>query len=413
MGSILSISDLWDMVKRRFAVIVGVLLLGTALSVVFALSQQHLYTSSEVLQVQRPKIAQSVTPTTEQSSTARRLQLVEQQVMARDALLETAERLGLFQDARAMRDSDKVDVLRRAVSVSGVAAARQGYSDDGTVSLLRITANWPTPDGAQMLASEFARRTIELSTDARLDQARETLAFFRVREDSLTRDLATLETEIAAFRASNDLTAPGGTEITQREIERLSESIINIDRQMITLQRTIATDPATRLERRQREAAQQDLSRLTEERALLSDAMAALTDTLQGNPEIDLQLAKYDLRLQELRAQLQEAQNRRTEAQISYELETENQLERLTVLESAPLPDYPYTTARKQIVVLGAFASFLAGLVAAFLLDWRRPVIRTAAQMEREIGLRPVITIPEIDTRPARSRRDRDPRKEA
>ena len=83
------------------------------------------------------------------------------------------------------------------------------------------------------------------------------------------------------------------------------------------------------------------------------------------------------------------------------------------MLESAPLPDYPYTTARKQIVVLGAFASFLAGLVAAFLLDWRRPVIRTAAQMEREIGLRPVITIPEIDTRPARSRRDRDPRKEA
>ena len=36
----------------------------------------------------------------------------------------------------------------------------------------------------------------------------------------------------------------------------------------------------------------------------------------------------------------------------------------------------------------------MLGLFVAFLLDLRRPVIRTARQMERETGLRPVVSIP-------------------
>jgi hypothetical protein len=36
----------------------------------------------------------------------------------------------------------------------------------------------------------------------------------------------------------------------------------------------------------------------------------------------------------------------------------------------------------------------------AFMLDMRRPVIRSAAQMKREIGFGPVVSIPTLDTSP-------------
>lgn len=402
MGSILSIDDFVDMVRRHFLVIVGVCLVGTTISVLYALSQKHLYTSSEVLQVQSPTIPDSLAPTTVAGSSARRLQLIEQRVMSRGAVLEAVGRLGLFAGQDAIKDSEKVAVIRSSVIIEGVAAARDGYSDDGTVSLLRITANWPTPEGAQMIAREFAKRTIDLSISSRLEQAEETLAFFALQESSLQAEITALEQEMTSYLATNDMTDPGGMEFTRREIETLNEAILNIDRQMITLQRRIAVEPQSRVAKRQQEEDQKLLSSLIAERLLLSTNVAELAATLNESPELELQLATYDRRMEDLRTQFQVVNNRRKDAAISFQLETQRQSERLTVLEPAPFPDYPFTRARKQIVVLGAFASILAGFVAAFLLDWHNPVVRSAAQMEREIGLRPVISIPAAGKAPRR-----------
>jgi hypothetical protein len=60
------------------------------------------------------------------------------------------------------------------------------------------------------------------------------------------------------------------------------------------------------------------------------------------------------------------------------------------------------TGARKTKALMGAAASALLALLAAFLQELRHPVLRTAAQMERETGLVPVVSIPVMDTRPPR-----------
>ena len=52
--------------------------------------------------------------------------------------------------------------------------------------------------------------------------------------------------------------------------------------------------------------------------------------------------------------------------------------------------------SRKKRAVMGAAASLMLGLAVAFLLELRRPVIRTARQMERETGLVPVVSIPQV-----------------
>jgi len=81
---------------------------------------------------------------------------------------------------------------------------------------------------------------------------------------------------------------------------------------------------------------------------------------------------------------------------VGLSLETAARGERLTTIEEAPLPDYPYTMSRKKRAVMGGMVSGIMALVIAFLLELRRPVVRTARQMERETGLRPVVSIPDM-----------------
>ncbi len=384
------------MLRRRIWVLLGVFVLGSALALMFAASQQHLYTSSEVLQIQGATVSSDLAPTTVQGSSARRLQLIEQQVMSRGAILDMIDRLGLFDDRPEMTAADKVLAIRKAVQVSGTAAAREGFSDDGSVSLLRISADWPTAEGAQQLAQEISRRTVSLSVSTRLDQSRETLDFFTLQEDALTREMDALEREIAQFRARNDTALPGSTDAAQSELAALNEQILTIDRQLIALQRQLAAPAQSRVERRNREAVQAQIDNLVEERALIAQNADALRQTLTVTPGAQQQLDDYARQLEELRRESQAISARRKEAETAYRLETQRQTERLTVLEPATFPEYPYTRSRKTIALLGAALSLMAGIGAAFLVDLRHPVIRSAAQMEHALGLRPVVSIPQM-----------------
>lgn len=419
MGPIHSLDDVIDMVRRRARFIAAAVFLGCVLSLAYALSQQHLYRSSEVIQVARPKIAGELASSTVEGSAARRLQLIEQRLMTRDSILQIIDEFDLYADLPALKPSERVDLLRRSVRIEGVAAAREGRGDDGAVSVLTITAEMPTPQQAQQIAHEFARRTIMLSNETRLEQARETLAFFTAREDALAAQVAALEDELAAFRNENDLTLPGSLEFRRSEIAAINEELLRIDRERIRVQRT--ADLATRTKReataeRMRVEFDEQLATLEDQRQLLTDRKVQLERSIETTPDIQRRLGAFDREMQQLRAELETAAQRRTEAEVGYRLETQRQAERLTVIEPAAVPDYPFTGSRKRLALMGGALSVVVALGLAFLLELRNPVLRTAAHMERELGIRPVVSVPYLDTgarRPsfwsrirARARRD-------
>ncbi|MFY0311243.1 DUF874 domain-containing protein [Leisingera sp. D0M16] len=405
MGPIYSLGDFLDMVRRRLFTIVCIFVLGCLVSLWVAASQQHQYETAEVLQVTQPQIAGELAKSTVEGSSARRIQLIEQRLMARGTVLEVIEKFGLYADMEALTQLQKVALLRESVRITGVAAAREGFADDGTISVLTITARMPTAEQAQQVASEFGRRTIELSVATRIDQARETLSFFAGKEAALADQVAALEDEIAAYRNENDVTLPGTIEFRRAEIAALNEGLLEIARERIEIRR--AADQAQATERpatarRMQEDAEQQLATLEAQEQLLTERKAGLEASLQTTPEVERQLGAYDRQLAQLQAELGQMTARRNEAEVGFRLETGRQAERLTVIEPAPLPDYPVTGARKTKALMGAAASLIVALLAAFLQELRHPVLRTAAQMERETGLVPVVSIPVMDTRPPR-----------
>tara|TARA_R110002110_G_scaffold123078_4_gene299623 strand:+ start:666 stop:1973 length:1308 start_codon:yes stop_codon:yes gene_type:complete len=399
MGPIYSLADFIDMLRRRVGVISFILIVGCFLSVYWALSQPHLYESAEVIQIEQPKIADDLAPSTVEGSSARRLQLIQQQLMARGNLIQTIEKFDLYDNLTALRLSEKVDLLRRSVTITGVAAAREGFTDDGTIAVLTIIAQMDDAEKAQAVAHEFADRTRALSAAQRREQTLETLEFFAAQEDALIADIAALDEEIAVFRSENDLSIEGTLEFVRDEIASLNDALLQLDREIITTQLARSRiDPNARAATVQKEEAELDgaLTSLTTQRRLLQDRRTELAASLETTPAVERALTKYQRRMNQLQGQLDVMSTRRNEAEVGYSLEAAARGERLITIEEAQVPDYPISMSRKKRAVMGAAASLMLGLAVAFLLELRRPVIRTARQMERETGLVPVVSIPQV-----------------
>lgn len=398
MGTIYSLADFIDLVRRRAWMISMIIMLGCLASVFVAMKTPHRYSASEVIQIEQPKIDDELAPSTVAGSSARRLQLIEQQLMARGSLEEIIEKYDLYTDAADLQLWEKVNLLRRSVFINGVAAVREGFADDGTIAVLTISAEMDTPERAQSVAKEFAERTRALSSASRKEQARETLEFFQRQEENLVGNIAALEQELTAFRNENALSIAGSLEFRREEIGSLNAALLSIEREVIdtelALGRIDQTNRAPTVQRQQADLTT-ELTSLTTQRSLLEERRDTLAASLKTTPEVERALANYDRRLGQLQGQLDVISTRRNEAEVGFTLESAARGERLITLEEAQLPDYPVTRSRKQIAAMGGIASVAVALILAFLLDLRRPIIRTARQMERETGLLPVASVPQ------------------
>lgn len=408
MGPIYSLADFLDMVRRRVGLISAVVIAGCFASVFWAFSIPHLYRSSEVIQVEQPKISDELARSTVESSAARRLQLIEQQLMARGNLENLISEFGLYENLPALRMSEKVDLLRQSVSINGVAAVREGFADDGAISVLTITAEMDSAEKARDVAHAFADKTRSLAASQRQEQTRETLEFFQSQEETLLAEIAKVDAEFAEFRSQNDISMEGSVEFRRSELGSLNDALLELDREIITAQLSLDNldrSGSTRAATVDREEAELTrlLDSLTQQRQLLQNRRSALSASIETRPEVERTLADFERRLTQLRDQLDVIASRRSEAAVGFSLETAARGERFITLEEAQLPDYPVTMSRKARVVLGVGASGFLALALAFLMELRRPVIRTARQMQRETGLLPVVSIPE--TSPAKERK--------
>jgi uncharacterized protein involved in exopolysaccharide biosynthesis len=396
MGPIYSLDDFLDLLRRRAGLILVVIFLGCIAAVLVALNRQHMYESSEVIQIEQAKIANDLAPSTVDGSSARRLQLIEQQLMARSSLAEMIEKFDLYNDDPKMPMSEKVHILRQSVRITGVAATREGFADDGAIAVLTITADMGTAELAQAVAHEFADRTRALSAERRQNQTRETLEFFQKQEENITRDIATLEEELETFRSENDLSLEGSVDFRRTEISNLNTALLTLDRDIIAAQLARGRiDPTARAAtiKRLEEEFDAQLASLTEQRTLLDAQRRSLSESLETSPEVTRAMASFERRMTQLQGQLDVISTRRNEAEVGFSLEEASSGERMITLEEAQVPEYPYTASRKKSAIMGGVAAVIAAIVLAFLLELRRPVLRTAHQMERETGLRPVISI--------------------
>ncbi|MGF1502523.1 MAG: GumC family protein [Paracoccaceae bacterium] len=160
------------------------------------------------------------------------------------------------------------------------------------------------------------------------------------------------------------------------------------------------------------ERARSRLKIVTSELDLLGQQVASftarqkeLTEALEKAPEVQLRLATLNRRKAEIAAEYQVAIRKENQAETGEKLEINRKAERFEVIEQAQVPGRP-TSPNRPVIALGGFAGSVGfALALALLLDLMNKSIRSVADLERRLEVRPLMTIPYIATQRERRRR--------
>ncbi|MFN3723553.1 MAG: GumC family protein [Paracoccaceae bacterium] len=394
MGPIQNIEDVIGLVRRRIWVILLVTVIGTLFAVVYAKTRPDVFESAAVLQVELPMVTDGAQAPSMPVNTIQLLTRIEQRLTTRDNLITLIERHNLFADAPAMSVEDKVDAMRQSVRFQSVTGP------SGALSALIVSAQAGRAEDAARIANDLAQSVLDLGSEGKRATAEASFDFFKEQENRLWGQMTTLEAEIAAYRDTNRSALPGVREARQDEIAQLETSLRTLDQEITGLQseesqiRALASLRAT--DRRRLEDIGQRLSVLAAQRAPLAARKGGLEATLGDTAEVERALSAYERQLRQMQDQYTIVSQRLAEAETAQSLASRQQTERFSMLERAITPDYPRGSGGKKIAIAGLVGSIGLGFILGFLLDLLNPVIRTAAQMERELNLRPIVSIPEV-----------------
>lgn len=397
MGPIQTLHEVLSWLRRRWQMIALMIALGTVAGLVMAMRTERVYSASAVIQVINPVIAVSddVSGVTAPDVT-RRVQIIEQRLMSREALLDLAQRFNLFEDM-PISPVEQVAMMRANFSISAIAAAQQGFSRDGSLSALIVSASDGDPETAAAIANDLADALVRESVSDRQSDAQQALAFFSAEEARLEALIATLEDEIAVYRSENEGFLPDAVTMRRAERSRLADALLETQQQISALRNELnGQDRGSQRAVTQRRVAQltDEITQLTQEAGVLSARIAEIQDVLQSAPGIEQQLIALNRRMEQYQTQLTAAADRRREAELGARIEVDQQSERFELLERALVPEYPISRSRKKVVFMGVIGGIMLGLMVAYAMEWMKPVMRTAGRVERDLQLRPVVSIP-------------------
>jgi uncharacterized protein involved in exopolysaccharide biosynthesis len=111
-------------------------------------------------------------------------------------------------------------------------------------------------------------------------------------------------------------------------------------------------------------------------------------------PLILEQISRLESRADALRTRYRDMSERLFRARNSARMEDEQKGERLSVIDPPVVPDKPLSPNRPLLVAGGIGAGLGAGLVLALLVELLMHPIRGASQIEKMLGVPPLVVIP-------------------
>ncbi len=400
MGQIQSLQELWSFLGRRFWIILVVTAAGIFAAIAYAKSTVNVYEAAAAIQIETPTV-QSQADGTTVSSAAQTLQSIEQRLTTRENLQAVIARHGLFQDAPGMSQDQKLAVLRDSITFQGIdSAASQNFGQGPGLSAILILARMGNPELAARVANDLAQSVLDMSASGARDRAEKNVAFFTEEEGRLWNLISKLEDEITAYKNRNALSLPTEMQAMREQLSAIDADLRRMSDDLIAAQREAATIRAREVQRetdrRQLEEIEAKIEVINAQIDTSNARRSELSRNLAAAPEVERVLSTYDRQLGQLQDQYKDTTRRLAESETELRLSERQQSERFTLLDRAITPEAPIGGGRKKLVIAGALVSLVAGLALAFVVELTRPVVRTAAQMERQLGLRPVVMIPAV-----------------
>lgn len=390
-----SFEEIFSAFKRRLGLIALITLIGCVVSVAVALTRTPVYNAIAVVQIEDAQVtgtnssAGSMVDRRAGLDARRTVRLIEQRVMSRGSLVEIMETHDLFNDDPSMTLTERLDAMRTSVTIDAILSG-EAWQPDQSASGMVIDVYMDDPQKAADVANDILARVMEEARSRSVDRAEVELAFFNAEEASIRDEIIAAEAMIAEFKSANADVLPANITILQAELTTLNGTLLTLRQQMLGLDAN-----STRV---RPEALERQVGVLEEQIALIESRVAEINALLARAPTVERELASLERELAQLNEQFTVIARRKADAEMSQSLQEQRQMARFEVLEPAIAPVYAISRSKRAVATMGGIVSLMLGVGVAFFLEMLNPPIRNASQMERVLGVRPVISVPMIET---------------
>lgn len=387
MAQIDSVGQAIKAIRRRAMMVSVIIVLGTLASVWFAMSKQRVYEASSSIQIEMPQIAMAP-GSGAGSQIENRIRLIEQKLLSRETMIELADRHGLLRPEDGFSESMRVDMLRDSIMIQRLVDPAQSWRTDLAPTGMRFVVMLGDPVIAAAVANDLLDLVMREGRDRATTRADNTLSFFLSEEARVREEIAQVEAQIAELKSERSGALPEAAGARTDRLALLREAQLELEQQIIGFE--------TGRDRLRDEEARRQAVLLEQQALLLEDRIAEVQALIHAAPEVERELNMLERNRARLQDEFTAVTTRRADAAMSQVLENTDQSERFEVLETALVPDVPISTSRQQLVLSGVIVSVIMALGLALGLEWMSPYLRTSAQIERTLGIRPVVVIPDL-----------------
>jgi tyrosine-protein kinase Etk/Wzc len=397
MGSIGSISELRAALWRQAWLILLVLALGLPAVYYYAKSQPRVYEATGVVGLDGPQgtimLAGQPSP---DAAIGRRLEELQQTIMSRPYILDLLDRYDLLADIES--ELVRISLVRGAIVFNRLIDPSQSWRPDVQPYGLSVSVRLEDPEKAAEIANALLETIVAEDTrhtvarqEASVENLNSVLDYLVAEERRVSQEVDGVESEIALFRVANASSLPENLDFQHEQLAALEERRDALDREINGFERTGTQRPSDAVELRR--------TGLEEQRQDLLEEIDAIEAIIDAAPEVERELGALTRQRDNLETELDAIVTERTQATISQTLAVNNLGPRLVVRETALPPEYAISRSRKKVALAGAFAVGAVALGLAVARELLNPVIRTAAQMQRQLNIVPVVVIPHVGPR--------------
>ena len=397
MAAISSARDLRSALLRQAWLILLLSALGVAAAYYYASSRPKTYEAIAVVQIEPPQVAETAGgPALSGGMSANsQLDLIQQRLMARDAVAALADRFDLFTEVPS--EAERVALVRGSVTISKLVDTAQAWRPDVQPSGLSIYVRLSDPDKAAGVANALVDVVVGEARARAAALTQQTLEFHRAEEAEVRASLEAVEGQLAELRAANIDSLPEALSSQRERLTSLTEDRIAAERAILEFE-------SSGVARLRDEEAGRQRALLEEGREVVLQALSETQAALDAAPDLERRLGALDRERSALEAELAVVIADRRDAETAQRLQTSQQASRFTVLETATPPESPVSSDPRKLAVAGSIAAVIAATGLALARELTEPTIRTAAQMQRALGLEPVVVIPRLKARRRRFR---------
>jgi polysaccharide biosynthesis transport protein len=227
----LSFSDLLSIVKRRWMLMLGILILAILASIATALLMPSIYKSEGVISVEAQQIPKELVQTiTAEKYNDELIDTIKQRVMSKDSLGKIIHKYNLFPS-----DGDPIkSVAKMTKSISVIPIIKNKSADAWSNEKVTVAFTVGFEYTDQVLTQKVANELISLFLDenakTRTKRAAETTEFFTGELTRLKTDLEAVENKVAAYKQAHANTLPEHMEMHMTMLQGLDSDIKEVDR---------------------------------------------------------------------------------------------------------------------------------------------------------------------------------------